>query len=183
MNSTVLIVEDDADVLRAAQIALSGNFNTVLTAGSVEEMTRHLGAEIEAVLLDMNFLTGRYDGAEGLNALAQIKSLDVNLQVVLMTAYGSVSLAVEALKQGATDFVLKPWRNDKLVAAVTSAAQRTRAARAGANLQLDEVERRTIEQALSMHRGNISAAAASLGVSRPALYRRLSKYKIRDHEV
>jgi ActR/RegA family two-component response regulator len=93
-----------------------------------------------------------------------------------MTAYGGVALAVEALKRGATDFVLKPWRNDKLVATVMAAAAATRRRRATETLNLDTLERGAIERALLQHGGNISLAAAALGLSRPALYRRLSKH-------
>jgi DNA-binding NtrC family response regulator len=93
-----------------------------------------------------------------------------------MTAFGSVKLAVEALKQGAVDFVLKPWRNEELISIVRSACERTRAAREGRSLDLDRIERRAIEQALELHHGNISGAAQALGLSRPALYRRMSKH-------
>jgi len=72
--------------------------------------------------------------------------------------------------------VLKPWRNEKLVAVVRAAAERTRAVRAGSTLDLDTIERRTIEKALAEHAGNVSSAAAALGLSRPALYRRMSKH-------
>jgi DNA-binding NtrC family response regulator len=94
--------------------------------------------------------------------------------VVLMTAFGAVSLAVESLKRGGADFLLKPWRNDALVTAVEAATARTREKRA--LLPLDDVERAAIAKALQHHDGNIAQAAASLGVSRPALYRRISKY-------
>ncbi len=71
---------------------------------------------------------------------------------------------------------MKPWHNEKLVAAVESAAAATRMRRDADRLNLDVLERQTIERALAQHRGNISLAAAALGLSRPALYRRLSKY-------
>ena len=82
----------------------------------------------DVVLLDMNFALGQHSGREGLNALARLRVMDPCVSVVLMTAYGSVTLAVEALKQGAVDFVLKPWRNEELVAIVRAACERTRAA-------------------------------------------------------
>jgi DNA-binding NtrC family response regulator len=130
----------------------------------------------EVVLLDMNFVAGERSGAAGLNALARVHTFDPTLAVVLMTAYGGVTLAVEALKRGAVDFVLKPWRNDKLVAAVTAAAAITRSRREADNLPLDALERAAIERALARHEGNISSAALALGLSRAALYRRMSKY-------
>jgi transcriptional regulator of acetoin/glycerol metabolism len=72
--------------------------------------------------------------------------------------------------------VLKPWHNDKLIATVVAAAQATRRRRAAETLNLDTLERSTIERALLQHGGNISLAAAALGLSRPALYRRMSKH-------
>src|SRR5690606_7056569 len=98
------------------------------------------------------------------------------LAVVLMTAFGGVQLAVAALKRGATDFVLKPWHNDKLVSTIEAAAQVTRTLRAAEAQTLDQLERGAIERALTKAEGNVSVAAAALGLSRPALYRRMSKY-------
>ena len=173
----VLVVEDDADVQRSARIALSSFVGHVELLGSVAMLDDTLAAtSYEVVLLDMNFVVGERSGAAGLNALARVQAFDPTLAVVLMTAYGGVSLAVEALKKGAVDFVLKPWRNDKLVAAVTAAARITQTRREADNLPLDALERAAIERVLARHEGNISAAAAALGLSRAALYRRMSKY-------
>jgi len=176
MFGKALIVEDDRDVQRAARVALAGHFREVALADAPARFDQWLDATTDVVLLDMNFALAQSSGRDGLNALARIRIIDPALSVVLMTAYGSVSLAVEALKRGAVDFVLKPWRNDELVATLRSAAERTRAARADSSLDLDALERRTIEQALKQHHGNISSAAEALGLSRPALYRRMSKH-------
>jgi two-component system response regulator RegA len=176
MFGKALIVEDDRDVQRAARVALTGHFSTIGLAEGASRIDHWIDEKTELVLLDMNFAFGQHSGRDGLNALARIRVIDPALSVVLMTAYGSVSLAVESLKQGAVDFVLKPWRNDELIATARGAAERTRAARAGLTLDLDALERRTIEQALQQHQGNISAAAEALGLSRPALYRRMSKH-------
>ena len=92
-----------------------------------------------------------------------------------MTAFGAVSLAVEALKRGGADFLLKPWRNEALAAAVEAAAARTREKREGC-CRWTMSNARAIEKALARHDGNIAQAAAALGLSRPALYRRMSKY-------
>lgn len=173
----LLIVEDDADVRRAARITLAPSFERIETAADAAVLEEHLQACLfDAVLLDMNFVAGERSGAAGLDALARIRAADPDLAVVLMTAYGGVTLAVEALKRGAADFVLKPWHNEKLVAAVDAAADATRVRRDADRLNLDVLERQTIERALAQHRGNISLAAAALGLSRPALYRRLAKY-------
>jgi DNA-binding NtrC family response regulator len=176
-GTTILIAEDDADVLRAARIALTPYGERVETLSTVDGLDDVLAsASFDVVLLDMNFVSGDRSGSDGLNALARIQAFDPCLAVVLMTAYGGVALAVEALKRGAVDFVLKPWRNDKLIAAVMAAAAITRTRREKETQQLDAVERGAIERALARHEGNISLAAAELGLSRPALYRRMAKH-------
>jgi DNA-binding NtrC family response regulator len=178
-GAAILIVEDDVDVLRAVRVALAPHVERVETASSVDALEQLLAsAAFDAVLLDMNFVAGARGGSDGLNALARVQAFDPTLAVVLMTAYGGVVLAVEALKRGAVDFVLKPWRNDKLIASMTSAVDITRTRRKAATLQLDALERDAIERALARHAGNISQAASALGLSRPALYRRMVKYGI-----
>ena len=173
---TVLVVEDDPDVRRSARVAL-GYVARVEAIESLELLEDALaGTVFDAVLLDMNFVIGQRSGAAGLDGLARVQAFDPTLAVVLMTAYGGVTLAVDALKRGAADFVLKPWHNEKLVAAVTAAAQLTRTRRKDETLQLDALERSAIERALTRHHGNISATAAALGISRAALYRRMSKH-------
>jgi DNA-binding NtrC family response regulator len=176
--TAALIVDDDLDVLRAARVALAGHFESISTVSAIGTLDAALSPDLDVVLLDMNFAPGQYSGQVGLGALARIRARDPALSVVHMTGFGSVALAVEALKQGAADFVLKPWRNDKLVAVVCAAAERTRAARRGDTLDLDTIERRAIERALAEHGGNISAAATALGLSRPALYRRMEKHRL-----
>jgi len=181
--AAILIIEDDADVQRAARVALADVSAHIDVCGAPDETleTRLAGAPYEVVLLDMNFVTGARSGAEGLDALSRIQSCDGTLAVVLMTAYGGVQLAVTALKRGAADFVLKPWYNDKLVAVVRAAAESTRRRRAAETLTLEALEKDAIERAMARAAGNISVAAGALGISRPALYRRLSKHGIR-HE-
>ena len=125
----------------------------------------------------MNFALGQHSGRDGLNALARLRVMDPALSVVLMTAYGSVTLAVEALKQGAVDFVLKPWRNEDLV------GDRTRGRRAHARGARRPHARSRHARAARHRAGARTAsrqhfvgAAQALGLSRPALYRRMSKH-------
>jgi len=171
-----LIVDDDPDVLKAAATALAREATRVDTTLSPDGMAEraHL---YDAVLLDMNFAVGERDGAVGLDVLAQLRETDPALSVVLMTTFGGVALAVQALKHGAADFVLKPWRNDALAEAMRAAAALTAERRAsGAALNLDDLERRAIIRALSLYEGNVSHAAAALGLTRPALYRRMERH-------
>jgi DNA-binding NtrC family response regulator len=170
-----LVVDDDADVLKAAAAALARPGVSVEILPSSDGLAAKApGAD--AVLLDMNFAIGARSGAEGFDALAALQAADPALSIVLMTTYGGVAVAVEALKRGAVDFVLKPWRNEALAQAMAQAARLTAERRAGAALNLDELERRTIERALSIHEGNVSRAAAALGLTRPALYRRMVRH-------
>jgi DNA-binding NtrC family response regulator len=173
----LLIVEDDGDVQRAARFALALYVTTITFASSLDEATQKMSSgPFDAVLLDMNFALGDHSGRDGLDGLERIRAIDPALSVVLMTAYGAVSLAVDALKQGAFDFVLKPWKNDRLIASVRAAAERTHSARTENDLDLDTMERAVIARALERHEGNIAQTAAALGLSRPALYRRMAKH-------
>ena len=180
MAGPILIVDDDRDVLHAARLALAGGFERVETADTTEGLDALLAERrFEAILLDMNFAIGDQSGRDGLGQLGRVRTLDPCLAIVLMTTYGGVALAVEALKQGAADFVLKPWRNDKLAAVVGAAAERTRAAReAAASFDLDSAERAAIQRVLDHYGGNISRAAAALGLTWPALYRRMAKHDL-----
>ena len=176
MARAFLIVDDDPDVLKAAAAALSGEAERIDATVSPEGMADRARG-YDAVLLDMNFAIGARDGAEGLNGLSRLQAADPALSVVLMTTYGGVSLAVEALKRGAADFVLKPWRNQALAEAMRAAADLTATRRAsGAALNLDDLERRAIMRALALYEGNVSHAAAALGLTRPALYRRMERH-------
>src|SRR5262245_16916101 len=118
--STILVVDDDQDVLHAARLALSDASNHVDVLSAPSEVAAAMeGGVHDALLIDMNFNAGRRDGQEGLQLLSLSRRLDPTVSVVLMTAYAGVSLAVEALKSGAVDFVMKPWRNQQLVESVS----------------------------------------------------------------
>ena len=176
-DALILILEDDVDVRRSARLALLTDAKRVVEIASPKEIEHALATTaFDAVLLDMNFVPGERSGAAGIHILASIRAVDPTLAVVMMTAYGGVTLAVESLKSGAVDFILKPWRNEKLLAIVRAAVEITRSRRAAETQQLDALERGAIERALTRNQGNISAAAAALGLSRAALYRRIAKY-------
>ena len=137
----ILVIDDDPGVLVAARLALGPHCAQVETLASPEGVEAALaGRPIEAVLMDMNFTPGANSGREGLDGLARLQALDPALSVVLMTAYGGVALAVDTLKRGAVDFVLKPWRNEKLIATLSAAAALTRAKREAAQARLRGAE-------------------------------------------
>ncbi|TKG95796.1 sigma-54-dependent Fis family transcriptional regulator [Puteibacter caeruleilacunae] len=123
-QGNILVVDDNRSVLSAVEILLEFEFAKVTTISSPNRILSLLEKEaFDLILLDMNFSAGVNTGNEGLYWLHRIKEVKPDISVVMFTAYGDVELAVNALKQGATDFVLKPWDNEKLVATLKSALQ------------------------------------------------------------
>ena len=121
--SLAVVVDDDPDIGLAARLALRDLFDRVETLTTPAELLKLLKKENpDAVLLDLNFERGATDGREGLAFLGKIMQLDPDAAVVIITAHGAVSIAVEAIKAGASDFVAKPWSNERLAATVRSAA-------------------------------------------------------------
>lgn len=121
-TGTILIVDDNKSVLASLELLLETQCGRVLTASNPNRITALLSSEtIDVVILDMNFSAGINNGNEGLYWLKQIKQLAPSLPVVMLTAYGDVELAVKALKNGATDFLLKPWDNRTLTEKITEA--------------------------------------------------------------
>jgi DNA-binding NtrC family response regulator len=118
-----VVVDDDPDIALAARLALRDMFDRIETVKSPAELAPLLKQETpDAILLDLNFERGATDGREGLDTLARIMDQDPDAAVVIITAHGAVSVAVEAIKRGASDFVAKPWSNERLAATVRSAA-------------------------------------------------------------
>jgi two-component system, response regulator RegA len=171
----ILLIEDDAAIAQAVRLALRDVDIDWFAAPAALPGPLHLDG-YDAALLDMNFGSGARDGAAGLDVIDTIRTADPTLAIVMLTVFGGVALAVEALKRGASDFLLKPWRNDRLVEAIRTAAALTAAQRADAAMSLDAIERHAIAQALRRSDGNVSKAAAALGLTRPALYRRMEKH-------
>ncbi len=122
--SRILIIDDDRDVLETARMFLKQEFSVVRIEENPKAIPELLkNNEFDVILLDMNFKKGVNDGEEGFHWLEQIIKIDPQAVVILITAYGEVDLAVKAMKNGATDFVLKPWKNQKLLATILSALQ------------------------------------------------------------
>ncbi|ADQ78328.1 two component, sigma54 specific, transcriptional regulator, Fis family [Paludibacter propionicigenes WB4] len=118
----ILVVDDNKNVLSALRILLESYFQKVILLNSPNTLVSQLNDNRpDVILLDMNFSAGINSGNEGLYWLSEIKKFDAELPVVLFTAYADIDLAVSALKQGASDFVVKPWDNAKLVATLQSA--------------------------------------------------------------
>lgn len=175
-NPRILLIEDDPAIAQAIALALRGVAAIDHIADPAALPTAAAPELYAAALLDMNFHPGQRDGSAGLDAIDRLRAADPTLAIVMLTVFGGVAIAVEALKRGACDFLLKPWRNDRLVASMNAAIELTARQRAGAAMSLEAIERHAIERAIERADGNISRAAAALGLTRPALYRRIEKY-------
>jgi len=118
-----IIVDDDEDILIAARLALRGLFRELITVSSPERaIAATAGRQPDVILLDANFARGATDAREGLALLDRLLANDPEAIVVMITAHAGVNVAVEAMKRGATDFVSKPWENERLVQTVRTAA-------------------------------------------------------------
>ncbi|WP_020530658.1 sigma-54-dependent transcriptional regulator [Flexithrix dorotheae] len=123
----ILVVDDDVDVLSTAKMFLKQHFSVVQVDQHPENIPKLLAQDnFDLILLDMNFSKGDNDGEEGLFWLNKILEINPGAVVILITAYGEVDLAVKAIKNGAVDFVLKPWKNEKLLATINSSLKLSR---------------------------------------------------------
>lgn len=121
-QGTILVVDDNKSVLAALEMLLAGIFKKVITISNPNRILSTLeGENVDVLLLDMNFSAGINTGNEGIFWLGEVRKNFRDLPVVLFTAYADIELAVKAVKEGATDFVVKPWDNAKLVATLLSA--------------------------------------------------------------
>ncbi len=122
LTGKVLVVDDDQHVLYTARLVLKNHFTAVQTESFPSQLRQLLRKEkYDVVLLDMNFAPGQTSGEEGLFWLREIRELLPEARVVMQTAYGDIDLAVQAMKEGAADFLVKPWDKEKLLHAVRRA--------------------------------------------------------------
>lgn len=120
--ANILIVDDDEFVLLSIKILLEPHFHHVKTLSNLERIPALLEREaVDVVVLDMNFRNGDTTGNQGMFWLKKIVALSPDTQVILMTAFADISTAVESIKEGALDFIVKPWQNEKLLATVKTA--------------------------------------------------------------
>lgn len=126
-NANILIIDDQEDILFACKMVLKKQFEIIFTLNNPKKVVELLSEnEIDVVLLDMNYRIGFEDGREGIYLLKEIKTLSPKTTVILMTAFGKVETAVEGLKLGAFDYILKPWDNEKLISVVKFAVEENR---------------------------------------------------------
>lgn len=123
-EATILVIDDDPEIMRSLVLLLSRQFATVLSdqdPGHLYDLLKK--KEIGVVLLDMNFKRGIHSGEEGFHWLTTIKKQSPDTEVVMITAYGDLEMAVRTIKEGAHDFILKPWMNEKLLVTVMAAVR------------------------------------------------------------
>ena len=167
--NTILIVDDNPAILTALKICLAGVFTRIVTLSSTDRLVATMSEEqVDVVLLDMNFSLGVNTGQDGLLWLRTLKKLHPDTPVVLMTAYADVQLAVKGLKNGAADFVTKPWDNDELERTLRDAVEKSREV-----VTLDKLEQQHVHRVVEQCHGNMSKAAELLGITRQTLYRKL----------
>jgi len=136
-NATILVIDDNAPVLASLELYLKQKFDRIICLKKPDQLVSLLNQEaVDVVLLDMNFSAGISTGNEGLYWLKRIQETAPHLPVILITAYGDVELAVRAIKEGATDFILKPWDNNKLYATLVAAIRLKRSETALQKLQM-----------------------------------------------
>src|SRR5687767_14818158 len=134
-NATILIIDDDPDVLTAVRLLLKTEAKEVVTEKNPENIRWLLSKQpFDLILLDMNFTSSINTGNEGLYWLGKIKEFKSEAAVIMITAYGDIDLAVRSLKEGAADFVVKPWHNEKLLVTIREALKRRSGKSAGTTL-------------------------------------------------
>lgn len=189
----ILIIDDNQSVRLSLKLVLGNEFDKVTAIGDPRLLPALLAeGDIDAVLLDMNFDNRRLDGSDGLFWLSRIKEMPDAPAVVLITAFGDVPLAVEAMKLGGDDFITKPWDNDELIAKLRLAIDKNRTSRSDKaalsqaqdfkareekqqTMTLEEMKTAHINSVVARCNGNLSRAAELLGINRQTLYNQLKK--------
>jgi DNA-binding NtrC family response regulator len=137
-GARILVADDQPDVLEALRLLLKGEGFQLETANSPAGILAALDArEFDVILMDLNYARDTTSGEEGLDLLTRIQNIDNTLPVVVMTAWGSVELAVEAMRRGARDFIQKPWDNARLLAILRTQIELSQALRKGQRLEAE----------------------------------------------
>jgi DNA-binding NtrC family response regulator len=140
MMGRILIADDQADVLAALRLLLKGEDYDIVTATSPAGVLNLVESQdLDLVLIDLNYTRDTTSGSEGLDLLRRIHAIDETLPVVVMTAWGSVDVAVEAMRRGARDFIQKPWDNARLLAVLRTQVELARALRRGQRLEAENL--------------------------------------------
>src|SRR5437868_5759689 len=134
----ILIADDQVDVLAALRLLLKGEDYDIVTTSSPAGVLKVVESQdLDLVLIDLNYARDTTSGSEGLDLLTRIQTIDPTLPVVVMTAWGSVDVAVEAMRRGARDFIQKPWDNARLLAIIRTQLELSQALRQGQRLEAE----------------------------------------------
>jgi DNA-binding NtrC family response regulator len=137
-TTRILIADDQADILEALRLLLKAEgFQTESATSPDGIMTAVASKDFDLILMDLNFARDTTSGQEGLDILSRLQAMDSTLPVVVMTAWGSVSVAVEAMRRGARDFIQKPWENARLIAILRTQVELSHALREGQRLEAE----------------------------------------------
>lgn len=156
----ILMIDDDEDVLLAAKMLLKKYNHQVIIEKNPNKIPFLLNNDTyDVILLDMNFSKDTTSGKEGFEWLRQIKEKDSDAVVIMITAFGDVEMAVKALKEGATDFILKPWQNEKLIATISTAIKLKKSYN-----EVDKLRKakQMLEEQISQPFGNIIGNSAAI---------------------
>ena len=138
-NAAILVIDDDTDVLTAVRLLLKTEAREVVTEKNPENIRWQLSKQtFDVILLDMNFTSSINTGNEGIFWLRKIREFRSDAAIVMITAYGDIDLAVRSLKEGAADFVVKPWHNERLIDTIKEALKRKGGKPAGGSAQKTE---------------------------------------------
>ncbi len=158
-KSNILIIDDNRSVLSALDLLLSPHCASLKCLSSPKTLFTEMQTDdYDVVLLDMNFTAGINNGNEGIYWLNQILEQYPRISVVMITAYGDVELAVKAVRSGASDFVLKPWDNEKMIATVDTACKLSRSKKELKKMQLKE--KQLIEEINGSNKDLIGSSAS-----------------------
>ncbi|MGE5297400.1 MAG: response regulator, partial [Solirubrobacterales bacterium] len=136
----ILLADDQLSMLKALRLLLKGEGYEIETVASAAAILEAIGRQdFDVVLMDLNYVRGSTSGQEGLDLLSKIQQIDSTLPVVVMTAWGTVELAVEAMRRGARDFLTKPWKNERLLAILRTQVELGRALRRGRRLEQENL--------------------------------------------
>src|SRR6266576_3707002 len=134
----ILIADDQTHVIEALRLLLKGEgYRTESATSPAAVLASVESRNFDCILMDLNYARDTTSGAEGLDLLPRIQAIDPTLPVVVMTAWGTVELAVEAMRRGAKDFVQKPWENERLLTIVRNQVELARALRVGQRLEAE----------------------------------------------
>jgi DNA-binding NtrC family response regulator len=137
-STRILIADDQPDVLEALRLMLKAEGYQIESANSPTGIIAAIEArDFDVVLMDLNYTRDTTSGQEGLDLLGRIQAIDTILPVVVMTAWGSVEVAVEAMRRGARDFIQKPWDNARLLSIVRTQVELSKALRQGQRLEAE----------------------------------------------